>query len=72
MPQNAGLIFGTLHGQHLLNEPRFLFVMFLLDLKQVAKLTLSQVLGKVKMYYKMQVLVPHNAGFYLLEFMKIN
>ena len=46
--------------------------MFLLGLKEVAKKTLSQVLGKVKMYYKMQVLVPHNAGLYLLEFMKIN
>ena len=40
-PQNAGLVFGTLHGEHLFNEPDFLFVMFLLDLKQVAKKTLS-------------------------------
>ena len=66
------MIFGAFHGEHLFNEPRFLFGMFLLGLKEVAKKTLSQVLGKVKMYYKMQVLVPHNAGLYLLEFMKIN
>ena len=66
------MIFGAFHGEHLFNEPRFLFVMFLLGLKEVAKKTLSQVLGKVKMYYKMQVLVPHNAGLYLLEFMKIS
>ena len=66
------MIFGAFHGEHLFNEPRFLLVMFLLGLKEVAKKTLSQVLGKVKMYYKMQVLVPHNAGLYLLEFMKIN
>ena len=66
------MIFGAFHGEHLFNEPRFLFEMFLLGLKEVAKKTLSQVLGKVKMYYKMQVLVPHNAGLYLLEFMKIS
>ena len=60
-----------MHG-HLFNEPGFLFVMFLLDLKQVAKKRLSLVLGKVKIYYEMQVLVRHNAGLYLLEFMKIS
>ena len=66
------MVFGTLHSKHLFNEPGFLFVMFLLDLKQVPKKTRSQVLGKVKMYYKMQVLGPHNAGLHLLEFMKIS
>ena len=68
------MVFETLHGKHLFNEPGFLFVMFLLDLKQVPKYQVQKTrsLGKVKMYYKMQVLGSHNAGLHLLEFMKIS